>query len=45
VIYRSWRVNVVRSLRLPVSWPRELVATVIGVTAIEEVVVDVDEMT
>jgi hypothetical protein len=35
VIYRSWRVDTVRSLRLPASWPRELIATVIGVTAVE----------
>jgi hypothetical protein len=33
-----------RSLYLPASWPRELVATVVGVTTVEEVVVDVDEV-
>jgi hypothetical protein len=45
VIYQSWRVDAVRSLRLPASWPRELVAAIIGVTAIEEVVANADEMT
>jgi hypothetical protein len=45
VIYRSWRVDAVRSLRLPASWPRELIATVVEVTAVEEVVIDADEMT
>jgi hypothetical protein len=45
VIYRSWCVDIVRSLRLPMSWPRELIATVVGVIAVEEVVADADEMT
>jgi hypothetical protein len=45
VIYRSWRVDTVCSLRLPASWPHELIAVVIGVAAIEEVVADADEMT
>jgi hypothetical protein len=44
VIYRSWRVDAVRSLRLPESWPHELVAVIVGVTSIEEVVADADEM-
>jgi hypothetical protein len=45
VIYRSWRVDAVRSLRLPASWPRELIAIVVEVTVVEEVVIDADEMT
>jgi hypothetical protein len=45
VIYRSWHVDVVRSLCLPASWPRELVAAVVGVAAVEEIVVDADEVT
>jgi hypothetical protein len=45
VIYRSWRVDAVRSLCLPASRPRELIATVVGVPVVEEVVADADEMT
>jgi hypothetical protein len=45
VVYRSWRVDAVCSLRLPASWLRELVATIVGVAAVEEVVADADEMT
>jgi hypothetical protein len=33
------------SLCLPASWPHKLVATVVGVAAIEEVVIDIVEMT
>jgi hypothetical protein len=44
VIYRSWRVGAVRSLCLLASWPCELIATIVEVTAIEEVVADTDEM-
>jgi hypothetical protein len=45
VIYRSWSVDVMRSLCLPASWPRELVAAVVRVAVVEEVVADVDEAT
>jgi hypothetical protein len=44
VIYRSWRVDAVRDLHPPVLWPRELVAIVVGVTVVEEVVADADEL-
>jgi hypothetical protein len=44
VIYRSWCVNTVCSLRLPASWPHELVAAIVGVIVIEEVVADTNEM-
>jgi hypothetical protein len=43
VIYRSWHVDVVRSLCLPASWPRELIAIIVGVTIIKEVVANTDE--
>jgi hypothetical protein len=43
VIYRSWRVDVVRSLCLPASWPCELISVIVGVTTIEEVVTESDE--
>jgi hypothetical protein len=45
VIYRSWRVDVVRSLYPPALWPCELVAAVVGVAIIEDVVADTDETT
>jgi hypothetical protein len=45
VIYQSWRVDAMRSLYLPMSWPRELVATIVGVATVEEVVADTDKMT
>jgi hypothetical protein len=45
VIYRSWRVNVVHSLCLLASWPREFVATIIEDATVEEVVIDTDEVT
>jgi hypothetical protein len=45
VIYRSWRVDVVRSLCPPALWPRELVAADVRVIVVEEVVIDIDEMT
>jgi hypothetical protein len=45
VIYRSWRVDAVRSLRPPALWPHELVAVVVRVAVVEEVVVDTDETT
>jgi hypothetical protein len=32
------------SLRLPASWPHELVAAIVGVIVIEEVVADTNEM-
>jgi hypothetical protein len=35
MIYRSWRVDAMRSLRLPTSWPHELVTTIAGVTIVE----------
>jgi hypothetical protein len=38
VIYWSWHVVTMRSLRLLASWPRELIATVVGVATVEEVV-------
>jgi hypothetical protein len=44
VTYRSWYVNVMRSLCLPVSWPHKLIAVVIGVAVIEEVVTDANKM-
>jgi hypothetical protein len=48
VIYRSWRVDAVLDLHPPTLWPRELIATVVGVTVaevavIEEVVADADK--
>jgi hypothetical protein len=45
MIYRSWRVDAVRSLCPPALWPRELVVTVVGVAVVEEVVADTDETT
>jgi hypothetical protein len=39
VIYRPWRVDVVHSLFL------QLVASVVGIAAVEEVVANVDEAT
>jgi hypothetical protein len=45
VIYRSWCLDAVHSLRLLVLWPCKLIATVDGVTVIEEVIADADEMT
>jgi hypothetical protein len=43
VIYRSWRVDAVRSLLPLALWPCELIATVVGVTIVEEVVADTDK--
>jgi hypothetical protein len=45
VIYRSWRVGAVCDLHPLALCPRELVAIVVGVTVIEELVADADEMT
>jgi hypothetical protein len=45
VIYQSWRVDAVRSLRPPALLPRELIAAVIGVAVVKEVVADTDETT
>jgi hypothetical protein len=45
MIYRSWHVDIVRGLCLLASWPRDLIAAIVGVTAIEEVVTDADEAT
>jgi hypothetical protein len=45
MIYRSWRVDAVRSLRPPALWPRELIAAVVGVAIVKELVADTDEMT
>jgi hypothetical protein len=45
VIHQSWCINTVHDLHPPVLWPRELVAVVIGVTVVEEVVANDDEMT
>jgi hypothetical protein len=45
MIYRSWHVGAARDLLPLTSWPRELVAVVVGVTIVEEVVTDANEMT
>jgi hypothetical protein len=44
VIYRSWRIDAVLDLHPPALWLRELVAVIVGVTVVEEVVTDADEM-
>jgi hypothetical protein len=45
VIYRSWCVDAARNLHPLALWPCELLATIVGVTVIEEVVADADETT